>query len=322
MTERLSYILIGDPRGKEMANKGNDLQLSGLYLWSTAFERFGKAGTIDTFWREQDLENFDICHVNYTPSNLQLPEIIRDELGKSSSTKLVINVDLDISIMSPNWAYYTPAMVKGLQAADVVFHVEPRGAEVLSHLLNREVRVCPHPVDVSSLYDHIKKEREPVAGVMYHRYTPSTMIPYIALRSIPLRRVLFGYQAGKQPTVANAGMYDQIMMYTSFQDHVEEFSRSVIGCDLYQGYSYGRAAVEMAALCVPSVVSNTIAASHLFPETSVHPFDTHGAEEKFKRLTSDDDFANEVIKTANAGCSAYSLKNSYKRFLEVLQPGV
>jgi len=318
MTKK-SYILIGDPKGKELANKGDNLRLSGLYLWSTAFEKFGKAGTMDTFWRKQDLEEFDAVHINFTPSNLQLPTIIRDELGYGSSTKIIINIDLDVSIMSQNWAYYTPAMIKGLKACDVAFHVEPKGAEILSHLLDTEVKVCPHPVDVSALYDYIKKEREPMTGVMFHRYTPSTLIPYIALRNIPLRRVLFGYQASKQPTVANAGMYDQIMLYTTFQEHVEEFSKSVLGCDLYQGYSYGRAVVEMAGLCIPSVISNTIAASHLFPETTVHPFDTKGAEEKFKRLVSDDDFADEVIKTAHAGCSIYSLKNSYNRFLRMLE---
>jgi len=319
MTDKLSYILIGDPKGKELANKGDNLRLSGLYLWSTAFEHFGKAGAMDTFWRKQDLEEFDMVHINYTPSNLQLPTIIRDELGYGSSTKIIINIDLDVSIMSQNWAYYTHAMIKGLHEADVIFHVEPKGAEILSHLLDRDVKVCPHPVDVSALYDYIKKEREPMAGVMFHRYTPSTLIPYIALRNIPLRRVLFGYQAGKQPTVANAGMYDQIMLYTSFQEHVEEFSKSAVGCDLYQGYSYGRTVVESAGLCVPMVCSSTIAASHLFPETTVHPFDTHGAEEKFKRLVSDDDFADEVIKTAHNACGLYSLKNSYSRFLKMLE---
>lgn len=319
MTKKISYLLIGDPRGKELANKSNTLQHSGLYLWSTVFERFGKAGAIDTLWRKEELESFDVVHTNYTPSNLQLPTIIRDELGDSSSTKLIINIDLDVSIMSQNWAYYTPAMVKGLKAADTIFHVEPKGAEILSHLLDREVKVCPHPVDVSALYDYIKKEREPIAGVMFHRYMPNTLIPYIALRNIPLRRVLFGYQASKQPTVANAGMYDQIMMYTTFQEHVEEFSKSVVGCDLYQGYSYGRVTVEMAALGIPAVISNTIAASHLFPETTVHPFDTKSAEEKFNKLLSDDEFVNEVIKTAHTGCGMYSLKNSYNRFLEMLE---
>lgn len=320
MSKKLSYILIGDSRGRELANKGNDLQLSGLYLWSTAFERFGNGGVIDTFWRKDDLEDFEVVHCNYTPSNIQLPTVIRDELGSSSSTKLVMNVDLDVLQMSPSWAYYTNAMVKELKIADCVFHVEKIGAEVLSHLLDREVKVCPHPVDVSALYDYIKKEREPMIATLFHRYTGSTLAQYIAQRNIPLRRVLFGYTPiGKQAAVANAGMYDQILPYMTFQEHVNEVSKSAIGCDLYHGYTYGRGVVEMAGLCIPSVVSNTIEASRLFPETTVHPFDTRGAEEKFKKLVSDADFADEVIKTAHAGCGYYSLENSYSRFMDMLE---
>jgi len=320
MTKKLSYILIGDPRGRELVNKSNDLQLSGLYLWSTAFERFGKTGTIDIFWRKEDLEDFDIVHINYTPSNIQLPSVIREELGNSSSTKIVMNVDLDISQMSASWAYHTPNMVRELKMADTVFHVEPKGAEILSQLLDREVKINPHPIDVSTMYDYIKKEREPLIATLFHRYTGSTLIQYIAQRNIPLRRALFGYTPiGKQAAVANAGMFDQILMYMSFPEYIEEMSKAVMGCDLYSGYSYGRATIEMAALGIPAVVSNTIAASHLFPETSVHPFDTKGAEEKFKRIISNEDFADEVIKTAHTGCSIYSLKNSYDRFIEILE---
>jgi len=319
MTGKLSYILIGDPKGKELANGTNKLQLSGLYLWSSVFEQFGKSGTMDTLWRKEDLEDFDVVHINYTPSNLQLPELIKEELGNSSSTKIVMNVDLDVSIISQNWAYYTQVLTRGLKVVDKIFHVEPKGAQILSHLIDKEVEVCPHPVDVSMLYDHIKKEREPMVGVLFHRYTPDTLIPYIALRGIPLRRVLFGYIASKPQTVANAGMYDNIMLYTNFQEHIEEFSKSGLGCDLYSGYSYGRATIEMAALGIPAVVSNTIAASSLFPETSVHPFDTKGAEEKFKKLISDEEFVNTVIETAHKGCGYYSLKSSYNRFIQMLE---
>ena len=320
MSEKISYILIGDSKGRDLANKSNDLQLSGLYLWSNAFEKFGKEGKIDIFWRKEDLEDFDIVHINYTPSNIQLPSVIREELGNSSSTKIVMNVDLDISQMSASWAYHTPNMVRELKMADTVFHVEPKGAEILSQLLDREVKINPHPIDVSTMYDYIKKEREPLIATLFHRYTGSTLIQYIAQRNIPLRRALFGYTPiGKQAAVANAGMFDQILMYMSFPEYIEEMSKAVMGCDLYSGYSYGRATIEMAALGIPAVVSNTIAASHLFPETSVHPFDTKGAEEKFKKIISDADFADEVIKTAHTGCSIYSLKNSYDRFIEILE---
>lgn len=323
MSRKLSYILIGDPKGRDMANKGatpEDIQLSGLYLWARAFSENGSEGKIDVFWREEDLEDFDICHINYTPSNIQLPTVIRDEIGNSSSTKLVMNVDLDVSQMSPSWAYHTTAMVKELKMADHIFHVEPKGAEILSHLLDREVKVNPHPVDVSRLYDCIKNEREPVISTIYHRYTAETMIPYIAQKNVPMRRLLFGYTAGSHHYVANQRMYDQILPYMPFKEHIEEISKSAIGCDMYRGFAYGRAPIEFAGLCIPAVISNTLGcAERLFPHTSVDPFDVKGAESIFLRLINDMDFANEVITTAHKACGYYSLSESYTRFLEMLE---
>jgi glycosyltransferase involved in cell wall biosynthesis len=331
--KRYSYILIGDDRGrnhlnKEKSNDGegitkNDLQLAGLYQWANCFQQDGAGGIIEPLWRRDDLEDHDIVHVNYTPSNLQLPSVIRDELGSSSSTKLVINVDLDVKQWSTNYSYYFTAMVRDLKCADVLFHVEPHGASVLSHLLGRKVHVNPHPVDVTKLYDFIKKEREPVIGVQFHRYTAETLMPYIAAQNIQLRRILFGYTPiGKQAAVANSKMYDQILMYQSYRDHIEELSKCSVGIDLYSGYSYGRASIEMAGLGIPAVVSNTIgAAERLFPFTAVEPFDTRAAEDKLKELVTNPDFADKVIKHAHQNCGYYSLTNSYERFVRMIEEG-
>ena len=318
---KLSYCLIGDDRGKSVVNaeKGS-IQLSGLYLWSRAFNHYGKSGTIEPFWRGEDLEDFDIIHVNYTPSNNQLPTIIKDELGTSSSTKLVLNVDLDIRYWGANWAYYLTNFKRDLKMADVLFHVEQHGAELIEHLIGDKININPHPVDVTNLYDFMNGNREPIIGTIFHRYFPNTIIPYAAQMNIPLRRILFGFQpTGKTGIVANAGMYDQILKYQHFRDYVKELAKCQIGCDLYEGFSYGRATVEFAGLGVPAVVSKTIGASNLFPQTSVDPYDVKGAELLFKRLINDAEFCNEVILDAHEGCKMYSLQNSYKRFLEMLE---
>lgn len=323
MTNRFSYLLVGDSRGRNHLNSKPEeqrLQLSGLYQWANAFARYGKSGTIDAFWRKEDLEEYDIVHINMTPSNLQHISVIKDELGESS-TRIVCNVDLDVAHWSVNYSYYMTSLVRELEKADILFHVESAGANVLRHLMNREVHVCPHPVDVSGIYDHMKKEREPMAGVMFHRYTGESMVPYIALRNIPLRRVLFGYTPiGKQAAVANAGMYDDILPHQGFRQHIEELSKMFLGCDLYHGYTYGRSVVELAALAIPTVASNTIeAARYLFPETTVDPFDTKGAEEKFNKIISDPDFADAVLLTAAEGRRMYGLKSRYKAFCEMVE---
>jgi len=319
----MKYLLIGDPGGRDMSNKGagsDEVQLSGLYLWQRAFNENGGKGVIDAFWRKEDLEDFDIVHINYTPSNIQLPTVVREQLGKDSSTKLVMNMDLDVSRLSPNWSYHITNMVNEMRMADHLFHVEPKGAEVLSHLIERPITVNSHPVDVTRLYDHIKDEREPIIATIYHRYTADTLTQYIAQKNIPMRRVLFGYNAGKHHYVANQGMYDQVIQYTQFKEHIEEISKAAIGCDLFNGYSFGRVPIEFAGLGIPAVVSNMIGASNLlFPYTSVDPFDVKGAEKLFKRLVFDVDFSDLVIKTAHDGCENYSLKDSYQRFMQMLE---
>ena len=319
--EKLSYCLIGDDRGQSVVDASNDtIQLSGLYLWSRAFNMHGKAGTINTIWRKEDLEDYDIIHVNYTPSNNQLPSVIREELGTDSSTTLVVNVDLDIKYWGQNWAYYLHNFKRDLEAADILFHVEPKGGELINHLFELDVHTNPHPVDVRNMYDYMLEVKEPIIGTIFHRYFPNTLLPYAAQKSIPLRRILFGFQpTGKQGIVANAGMFDQILKYQHFKEYVMEVAKCAIGFDLYDGYSYGRATIEFAGLGVPAVVSNTIQASHLFPQTSVHPYDTKGAEAILQKLYDDPEFCNEVILEAHEGCKIYSLENSYKRFVEMVE---
>lgn len=318
---KLKYCLIGDDKGKPVADsKPDDLSLSGLYLWSKAFKQFGADGDILNIWRKEDLENFDIVHINYTPSNIKLIEVIKKEL-KDSSVKIVANVDLDMKYWGQNWAYYIHQMESELKHADNVFHVEPIGAMLLTDIIGIQVTTLPHPVDVSTLYDHIRIEREPIIGTIYHRYFPDTLTPYIAQKELPYRRILFGYTPiAKTPMVANAGMYDQILPYTNFKNHISEVSKCAIGCDLYSGFTYGRAVVEFAALGIPVVVSNTIHASYkLFPKSTVNAWNIADIKSKLFELHNNQEFAEESIKYAHENCKEYSLKQSYNKFIKMLE---
>ena len=322
MSTKLSYCLIGDDRGNNIINpKIDTVQLSGLYLWSRTFEKYGSHGEIHPIWRKEDLEKHDIIHVNYTPSNIQLPTIIRQELGDNSSTKLVINVDLDVRYWGTNWPYYLTQFMNELKMADKLFHVEPHGADILNHILNKKVHTIPHPVDVTNIFDFVRKEREPIIGTIFHRYFPNTLIPFTVQKNIPLKKVLFSFQpVNKKRIVSNAGMFDQIISVQSFKKHLTELSKCAIGCDLYEGYTFGRSIVELAALGIPSICSSSIAASNkLFPYTSVDPYDVRGAEKLLLKLCNDDDFTDTVIKHANKNCGFYSLKNSYTKFIEMIE---
>ncbi len=318
----MKYILIGDSKPFKQANgyDQNGLELSGLYLWSSTFKKYGLKGDIEPYWRIDDLEKYDVVHVNYTPSNVQIPMLIKQEL-KDSSTKLVLNVDLDVSKWSPVWANQFISMIHEIKLADIVFHVEPMGQIAIQKLTGVNVHLCPHPVDVSGLYDYIlpMEERENMIGTIFHRYTLDSMTQYLAQKDIQMRKVLFGILPENKKTVAQLGMYDQLISQLRFQDYVKEVAKSRIGCDLYDGYSYGRAPIEFAALGIPSVVSNRIGSSWLFPKTVIDPHDINKAHELFTKLITDAEFANDVIKTAHEKCSYYSLKNSFDRFIEMVE---
>jgi len=318
----MKYILIGDPVGRDLVNTNNkhDVQLSGLYQWANVFQKYGLKGDINPYWKREDLEGYDIVHINYTPSNIQLPTIIKSEL-KDSSTKIVLNVDLDVSKWSSNWAYHLTNMTNEIKMADVVFHVEPVGCKAVSQLTDQQVNCCPHPVDVSGLYDHIMKleDRQDMIGTIFHRYTGDTLTQFLTQKDIPLNKVIFGLHPNNTKLISSHGMYDQIIYHLKFMDFVKEISKSRMGCDLYDGYSFGRAPIEFAALGIPAVVSNRIGSSWLFPETAVDPFDVVGARKLFYRLLTDQEFVDNVISTAHQKCSYYSLRNSFNRFKTMME---
>jgi len=318
----MKYVLIGDPAGHEIANSGNkkEIQLSGLYQWANVFQKYGTKGNIEPIWRKEDLEKYDIIHINYTPSNIQLPTLIKHEL-KDSSTKIILNVDLDVSKWSPNWSYYYTIMTNEIKLADYIFHVEPIGQNILQYMINSNVDLCPHPVDVNGLFDYMLKleDREDIISTIFHRYTSDTLIQFLAQQDIPLRKVIFGMHPNNSKLIGSQGMYDQTIYHLKFLDFIKEIAKSRLGCDMYDGFSYGRVPIEFAALGIPAVVSNRIHSSCLFPLTSIDPYDTIKANELFAKLLTNADFADLVISTAHEKCSYYSLKNSYDRFKTMIE---
>ena len=312
---KLSYCLIGDPKAIEGAKQKDDVILSGLWQWNLSFDKFGKKGDVRLLRRKEDLEEYDMIHINMTSGNLALPQMVRDEIGDSSDTKLVVNVDFDVMQWGENWSYPT-LLTKAIDCADTVFHVESTGSSILGHVLGREVHTLPHPVDVDGLDKYKKTDREPTITTMWHRYIPDCTLPYFAQKDIGLYRVLLGY-IGKVPTLS---MYDFVYKPRDYISTIETMSSSTFGCDLYPGRTFGRSVVEFAALAVPCVCSNTIeSARRCFPSLSIDPFDVSGAHKLFVDLMDNQERIEEVYKYAYEAAGYYSQKNSYNRMIEVIE---
>ena len=314
--KKYSYVLLGDPYAVEGTKSKKSPLLSGLWQISLAFDKYGKKGDVRLIRRKAEFEEYDCVHVNMTGGNFSLLNHIRDELGTSSSTKLIANIDFDVGSWGKNWAY--PGLLeKGLQCADLVFHVESRAAALLEHVLKRPVPVLPHPVDVDGLDAYKKIEREPYVVNVYHRYYPDITTGYWCIRDLPLHSVLLGYVNGKVPPLP---MYDEYYGHIPFLDAIDIMSQAKFGLDLFHGYNYGRVVCEFAALAVPCVCSETIDASHrLFPDLVVNPFDVKRANELFREMINDDDFYQDVFKKAYRAVGFYSQKACYDRLVETLE---
>lgn len=312
---KLSYCLVGDPVAAENSSQISDVVRSGLWQWHLAFDKYGNKGEVRLLRRKEELEEYDIIHINMTGGNLSLPQMVRDQLGDSSDTKLVVNVDFDVMQWGANWQYPT-LLMQAIDCADMLFHVESTGSKTLAHVLDREVYTLPHPVDVVGLDAHKKTKREPTIATMWHRYIPDCIHPYFSQSGIPLYRILLGYRE-KMPTLS---MYDFVYRPLPFIDGIDIMSRATFGCDLYPGRSYGRTVVEFAAMAVPCVCSNTIEASRrCFPDLAVDPFDVTAAHQLFQTLINDDEKLVDIYRSAYNASGYYSQENCYKRFVESLE---
>jgi len=318
VSQKKSYLLTGDKvaERKWPQVKSEPLSLTGLWLTAKAFNKYGKKGEIRMVIDRSELEEFDIVAVNLTGGNLPLPQVLREELGTDSDTKLVVNIDFQVDNWDSIWTY--PILVaKALEAADLVFHVEPVGAAFLEHALKRRVYVLPHPVDLEGL-DRIKKtERDPTIVTVYHRHSGGITTPYFAQKGLPLYRILLGYIGGKVPASA---MYDLALGYMPFRDAMEIMSKAKFGYHVHHGYTVGRAICEFAALCVPCICSNTCeACRRLFPSLSTAPFDIKRQHDLIEKLIEDDDKYVESFMYAYKEVDYYSLENCYKRMCRAVE---
>ena len=314
--KKYSYVMLGDKIAFEKTKTPKRLLKSGLWQWYLAFDKYGKKGDVRLIRRKVDFEEYDLVHVNMTKGNFALLHHIRGELGNSSSTKIIANIDFDVGSWGMKWEYPT-LLEKALQCANLVFHVESRGAKVLEYVLKRPVPCLPHPVDIDGLDTFREDNREPYTVNIYHRYYPDIVSSYWVTRDLPLNLVMLGYKGGNVPSLS---MYDHDLGLIPFIEAIEIMSKATFGLDLFHGYNYGRAVAEFASLAVPCVCSKTIdACNRLFPDLSVNPFDIKKANNLFKKMIKDGEFHENVFKKAYYEAGYYSQKNSYLRMCKALE---
>lgn len=293
---------------------------SGLYCWCQAFRENGGVGEMFATIEKEYLERYDIVHINYTPGHPSYIEAIRNALGPNSDTKIVANVDYAMSL----WETMNPYNLKSqLGMADMVFHVEETGARLLQHFLGKPVHTIPHPVDTARIKQH--QGRPPTNGVLatcqWHRYNATWSAYYYGLHNINIKRYLVAF-GGANPSalVDLEAMFHRVvpvMRYVPYLDTI--LSKATINLDLAPDVTYGRGYVEAAALGVPTVASNTIAAARrVAPELTVKPYDHIEIERLTHKLTGNPEFYHAMVKQGRERSEFYSCANSYDRLMEAL----
>lgn len=299
--------------------------LSGLFCWVAAFDKYGKGGEAKASMVKEHLEDFDVVHVNYTPGNASYLGAIRDALGNNSDTALIANVDHAVDM----WGNSDPhTMEYYLKKADFVFHVESMGARRLERLLDMDVPVIPHPVDVESV-EKFKSEPDPEAQVItvqYHRYMNTWCQGWYALRRLrkthrELRAILMGVMNDTRVPINS--MFDECINRCGYENWLKLLSKAAVNIDVTPMHTYGRGVVDAAALGVPTIAGkNTEASKILWPggETTVDDVENDYDIERIVRVLLDNEKLNsELSVIGQKNATRYGLRHSYERMVNTLE---
>lgn len=320
----MKYALISAHHFRSETEKPEqELVISGLYQWGQAFKQYDEGG--DYLYipdlQGYEIEQFDLIHLNMTVNNQTILSEIRDRIGWSSPSKLVCNVDISPEMWQSAYGRLPLGLLREIDKADMLFSVEPVGADILSMSLARPVHVIPHPVPVERIRaDYMRYDRNGALAVIFHRYTGGNwLVPYLALRGLDLPKWLLGWvggDVGDKPDL----LYNEVISRLEFDAMMEMLSKFSMGMDLFQYYAYGRFPVECGALGIPCVTSDRIAAAGVVhPSLGVNPMDARKVRDLVIHLLSDIAFWEKCANEAWQGAEEYSLERSHERMVAAVE---
>lgn len=317
MTKKLRYMLFAGYNLK-------DYQQGGLMQWSHAFEKYGAKGDTQPNLTKEILENYDIVAVNYVAKNASYLAAMREALGKSSSTKIVCNVDFAMLM----WSKMDPYVLKKMLAdADMVFHVEPYGAERIHSLTGIDVAVLPHPVD-TELVKAFRIEgavKPPVVwSCQYHRYFNTWCDYFYATQELKkeydARTVLMNLTVTEENKMPFNSYFDEIIESMQYEQYLQLLARSWLNMDTTPDYTYGRGVVDAAVLGVPTITDcNCYAGRIIWPALQVNYGDDRSVRERIKYVMDTDGVLETEAKAGIQRAEIFGLKTSYDRMVAELE---
>jgi len=131
---------------------------SGLTHWGKIFKGDYHIPNYD------EIENYDVIHINYTPSNIGKVKYIH-KLINGRDTKIVLNIDHAVDLWAANGFVEINQMIDEIKLADHLFSVETVMASTMTELLDREVHLIPHPTDVEMIRKNFYRKKTSGKGI-------------------------------------------------------------------------------------------------------------------------------------------------------------
>jgi len=288
-----------------------ELARTGLYQWLNVFN-----GEVKCPRDVLDYSKYDIVQVNMSKQDIGTITDIREEIGKDSKTKLVLNNDYTTEMWGST--FEQPNVIgRESHAADMIFGTEYHMSTAMTEMTGRTCYIIPHPADVRRLKSLAPVPTKHVISTIWRRYDKNAFIPHFITRNHGLTTQLIGFDKNQEPkTWAITPLYDYVFAGTNYFDFCDQMRESKVVFDPFTFHSYNRAIVDCASLGVAVVGSNRTQSVNLcYPYTAVDPWDVKAAREMIDKLLTDEEFRNKVIQTAKTNAEFYNHENSLERYL-------
>jgi hypothetical protein len=288
-----------------------ELARTGLYQWINIFD-----GEIKYPRDVVNYNDYDIVHINMSGQDLHLVGDVRAKIGDNSKTKLIVNNDYTTEMWQNAFDFPT-TVEREISYADMVFGTEYYQVTALSELTGRRCYVIPHSCDIKRLKTLPEVKKKNIISTVWRRYDNFYMIPSLAVRNQGMTTRLIGYDKNvdKKSFIATT-LFDYVTAGTNYFEYTEQMRESKIVYNPFTFHSFDRGTIDCAAMGVAVVGSNrTQSMGVCYPHTICDPYDVTKARELIKKLNTDSEFYDLVVKTALEKCEFYNHENSKERFL-------
>lgn len=333
-----------------LENTGLEIMHSGVFNW---IKIFGGDYLVFNNVTTEELEYYDVLHVNMHTTSVHLPRLIRRSIGWNTKTKVILTPDFPVeNILEHDPDGFPVKILEAIDYVDYIFCTNEVTYQIYDWLFGSD-KVCylEHPTDVEGIRqvvlggkDRVPEEKitrtlsnrigvsYPVVLINTHRWDrnsdnlPNIFTPYLAVTGNGYNRlkcVPYISNVPEEHITEVSKLYNNNYI-TSERSNVRKFwdflSKSYAALDYYTASSYGRFTTESGALGVPTVCNrNTDSAKRIFPDLAIDMRRPDQAYKLLKRLLSDAAFRNKVIDKASKNVEHYNYKKSKARFMKMLK---